>query len=50
MAYFPFMSTPDTTVKRKSGFLFPTLSSMASAYGVSVDDALLFQPCAPTTI
>ena len=26
MAYFPFMSTPDPTVKRKSGFLFPTFS------------------------
>ena len=35
MAYFPFMSTPDPTVKRKSGFLFPTFSS-TSTYGVGV--------------
>ena len=26
VAYFPFMSAPDPTVKRKSGFLFPVLS------------------------
>ena len=35
LAYFPFMSTPDPTVKRKSGFLFPTFSTMAT-YGVGV--------------
>ena len=35
MAYFPFMSTPYPTVKRKSGFLFPTFSSMPT-YGVGV--------------
>ncbi len=35
MAYFPFMSTPDPTVKRKSGFLFPTFTS-GTAYGVGV--------------
>ena len=26
LAYVPFMSAPDPTVKRKSGFLFPGLS------------------------
>ena len=26
LAYVPFMSAPDPTVKRKSGFLFPTVS------------------------
>ena len=35
MAYFPFMSTPDPTVKRKSGFLFPTFSTMPT-YGLGV--------------
>jgi LPS-assembly protein len=35
VAYFPFMSTPDSTVKRKSGFLYPTLGS-SSAYGYSI--------------
>ena len=35
MAYFPFLSTPDPTVKRKSGFLFPTFTS-GTAYGVGV--------------
>jgi LPS-assembly protein len=35
LAYVPFMSTPDPTVKRKSGFLFPTISD-TSQYGVGV--------------
>ena len=32
LAYVPFMSAPDPTVKRKSGFLFPTLST-TTQYG-----------------
>jgi LPS-assembly protein len=32
LAYAPFMSAPDPTVKRKSGFLFPTMT-YASTYG-----------------
>jgi LPS-assembly protein len=32
LAYVPFMSAPDPTVKRKSGFLFPGLST-TSQYG-----------------
>jgi LPS-assembly protein len=32
LAYVPFMSTPDPTVKRKSGFLYPSLSE-TSQYG-----------------
>jgi LPS-assembly protein len=36
LAWVPFMSAPDPTVKRKSGFLFPTLSS-TSQYGFGVD-------------
>jgi len=41
VAYFPFLSTPDTTVKRKSGFLFPSISS-GSAYGVSIETPYYF--------
>ncbi len=32
LAYVPFMSTPDPTVKRKSGFLFPSFTE-GSAFG-----------------
>jgi LPS-assembly protein len=36
LAYFPFMSAPDPTVKRKSGFLFPTLSD-SKVYGFGIE-------------
>jgi LPS-assembly protein len=36
LAYVPFMSAPDPTVKRKSGFLFPTISE-ASQYGLGIE-------------
>jgi LPS-assembly protein len=36
VAYFPFMSAPDPTVKRKSGFLMPMISS-SSRTGVTVE-------------
>jgi LPS-assembly protein len=36
MAYLPFFSTPDPTVKRKSGFLMPSYTS-ASGYGIGVE-------------
>ncbi len=36
LAYVPFMSAPDPTVKRKSGFLFPSLSE-SSQYGFGVE-------------
>jgi len=36
LAYIPFMSAPDPTVKRKSGFLFPTISE-ATQYGLGVE-------------
>ena len=36
IAYMPFFSTPDPTVKRKSGFLIPSYSS-SSRYGVGVE-------------
>ena len=35
LAYVPFFSAPDPTVKRKTGFLVPTYSS-GSAYGIGV--------------
>jgi LPS-assembly protein len=36
LAWFPFMSAPDPTVKRKSGFLFPVLTS-SNTYGFGVE-------------
>ena len=36
MAYLPFFSTPDPTVKRKSGFLMPGYSSVSN-YGFGVE-------------
>ena len=36
LAYFPFMSAPDPTVKRKSGFLFPVLSN-TKGLGYSIE-------------
>lgn len=36
MAYIPYFSTPDPTVKRKSGFLMPGFTE-ASGYGFGVD-------------
>jgi LPS-assembly protein len=41
VAWFPFLSTPDTTVKRKSGFLYPTLSSSTAA-GYSIQTPYYF--------
>jgi len=37
LAYFPFLSAPDPTVKRKSGFLFPSISSKTQyGFGVAI--------------
>ncbi|MFZ0606978.1 MAG: LPS-assembly protein LptD [Xanthobacteraceae bacterium] len=36
LAYVPFMSAPDPTVKRKSGFLFPNLSE-SSQFGYAIE-------------
>jgi LPS-assembly protein len=36
MAYMPYFSTPDPTVKRKTGFLMPAISSV-STYGFGVE-------------
>ena len=42
LAWFPFMSAPDQTVKRKSGFLFPSIST-GTAYGYCYRGPLLLQ-------
>jgi LPS-assembly protein len=36
LAWVPFMSAPDPTVKRKSGFLFPTVSD-TTQYGLGIE-------------
>jgi LPS-assembly protein len=36
MAYLPYFSTPDPTVKRKTGFLMPSITSV-STYGFGVE-------------
>jgi len=41
VAYLPILSTPDTTVKRKSGFLYPMLIS-GSAYGYGIETPYYF--------
>ena len=40
IAYVPFMSTPDPTVKRKSGFLFPGISE-TTQYGYAITAEIL---------
>jgi LPS-assembly protein len=37
LAYIPFMSAPDPTVKRKSGFLFPDISFGTSQFGYGIE-------------
>ena len=37
LAYVPFMSAPDPTVKRKSGFLFPNISFGTTQYGYAIE-------------
>lgn len=41
LAYVPFLSAPDPTVKRKSGFLYPVLSH-SSAYGYGIETPYYF--------
>ena len=36
VAYFPYFSTPDPTVKRKTGFLIP-VASYSTKYGAAID-------------
>jgi len=42
IAYFPYFSTPDPTVKRKSGFLMPAVTSNSSSYGVGFEAPYYF--------
>jgi LPS-assembly protein len=37
LAYIPFMSAPDPTVKRKSGFLFPDISFGTQQFGYGIE-------------
>jgi len=37
VAYIPFLSAPDPTVKRKSGFLFPGISFGTSQFGYGIE-------------
>jgi LPS-assembly protein len=37
LAYIPFMSAPDPTVKRKSGFLFPDISFGTTQFGYGIE-------------
>jgi LPS-assembly protein len=41
VAWFPFLSAPDPTVKRKSGFLFPTLTT-STVYGYGIQTPYYF--------
>jgi LPS-assembly protein len=51
IAWFPFMSAPDPTVKRKSGFLFPQISSStAYGYGIEVPYYLALAPSYDLTL
>ena len=51
LAWFPFMSAPDPTVKRKSGILFPVLSdSHGLGYGVEVPYYLALSPSYDMTL
>ena len=45
IAYLPYFSTPDPTVKRKSGFLIPSYSS-SDRYGIGVEVPAVEQQCA----
>jgi LPS-assembly protein len=44
LAYVPFMSTPDPTVKRKSGFLFPETSFGTSQFGYGFEPRYFWAP------
>ncbi|HWU62557.1 MAG TPA: LPS-assembly protein LptD [Ensifer sp.] len=50
IAYLPFIEVPDHTVKRKSGFLFPTFSSAQNlGFGASVPYYYVINPSADFT-
>jgi LPS-assembly protein len=43
LMYFPFMSSPDPSVTRKSGFMFPTIT-YGTAYGVGAEVDYFWAP------
>ena len=45
LLYMPYFSAPDPTVKRKTGFLMPSIST-SSVYGGAIRGALLLGTCA----
>lgn len=48
IAFLPFIEVPDNTVKRKSGFLFPTMSlSQNLGFGLSVPYYYVISPSMP---
>jgi len=51
IAYFPSLTVPDHTVKRKSGFLFPTLrTSSRTGVGLTVPYYHVFSPSMDLTV
>ena len=51
LAWFPFLSAPDQTVKRKSGFLFPSISSSTTyGYGIETPYYLALAPTYDLTL
>lgn len=51
VAYIPWLEVPDNTVKRKSGFLFPSFSTSQNlGFGVSVPYYYVFSPSSDVTV
>lgn len=51
IAYLPWIEVPDNTVKRKSGFLFPTMSTSENlGFGLSVPYYYVFSPSMDATV
>ncbi|TCL70238.1 LPS-assembly protein LptD [Rhizobium sp. BK251] len=51
LAYVPFLEVPDNTVRRKSGFLFPTFSTSQNlGFGLSVPYYYVISPSMDATI
>lgn len=51
LAYLPWIEVPDNTVKRKSGFLFPSMSvSQNLGYGLSVPYYYVISPSSDFTV
>ncbi len=51
IAYIPWIEVPDNTVKRKSGFLFPTMSTSQNlGFGLSIPYYYVFSPSMDATV